>query len=299
MTDKTTEAALIDAFIHIPGATVDGMQLLIDMRDRDIAAAKEIAFFKAFTGMQAEIPAIAKTGDIKDNSGKVRSRYALFEDINEAVKPVLAKHGFGLFFKEEITPNEIRVTLVIFHEAGHKLEWGAVLPADNSGAKSPIQAIGSSVSYMKRYLMIGALNVTTCGEDDDGVASNVGKKPTPPKDEPAAETAQFAQEWADGLTAMQAAKTEEEVKRIGTQMFNKAKEAKNRVRMNEVAAEVDKCKKALADKSQKQVGSALETAIAEIKSEASAGQAKNRRTVDKANEPSMSVPVHEFADARG
>ena len=42
------------------------------------------------------------------------------------------------------------------------------LPADTSGSKNVVQAIGSSVSYGKRYTMQALLNITSGGEDDDG-----------------------------------------------------------------------------------------------------------------------------------
>jgi len=45
------------------------------------------------------------------------------------------------------------------------------LPLDNSGSKNAVQAVGSSVSYGKRYVMAALLNITTRGEDDDGNAA--------------------------------------------------------------------------------------------------------------------------------
>ena len=45
-----------------------------------------------------------------------------------------------------------------------------LLPADISGGKNPLQAIGSSTSYGKRYTAGALLNITSRGEDDDGWA---------------------------------------------------------------------------------------------------------------------------------
>jgi hypothetical protein len=42
------------------------------------------------------------------------------------------------------------------------------LPFDNSGSKNTVQAIGSSVSYGKRYVLCMLLNISTGGEDNDG-----------------------------------------------------------------------------------------------------------------------------------
>jgi hypothetical protein len=42
------------------------------------------------------------------------------------------------------------------------------LPVDTSGSKNPVQAVGSSTAYGKRYVMEALLNLTSRGVDDDG-----------------------------------------------------------------------------------------------------------------------------------
>ena len=46
---------------------------------------------------------------------------------------------------------------------------------DSTGSKNNVRAIGSSISYGKRYAASALLNITTRGEDDDGKAG--GAKP--------------------------------------------------------------------------------------------------------------------------
>ena len=41
-------------------------------------------------------------------------------------------------------------------------------PADSSGSKNPVQQIGSTMTYLQRYTLIGALGLTTADKDDDG-----------------------------------------------------------------------------------------------------------------------------------
>jgi glutamate synthase domain-containing protein 1 len=41
------------------------------------------------------------------------------------------------------------------------------LPADMSGSKNAVQAVGSSISYGKRYTAQALLNLTSRGSDDD------------------------------------------------------------------------------------------------------------------------------------
>ena len=99
------------------------------------------------------------------------STYALWEDINEAIKPVIARSGFGLRFRIGQEHNTIVVTAILSHCGGHAEETTMRLPVDLSGGKNPVQAIGSSTSYGKRYTASALLNLTSRGEDDDGKAA--------------------------------------------------------------------------------------------------------------------------------
>jgi hypothetical protein len=47
------------------------------------------------------------------------------------------------------------------------------LPFDTSGSKNSIQAVGSSMSYGKRYLLFAMLNLVTEGQDDDALAAGM------------------------------------------------------------------------------------------------------------------------------
>src|SRR5690606_9193784 len=58
---------------------------------------------------------------------------------------------------------------------GHSEETTIFLPADTSGSKNSVQAVGSSTSYGKRYTASALLNITTRGEDDDGRAAGAGE----------------------------------------------------------------------------------------------------------------------------
>jgi hypothetical protein len=41
-------------------------------------------------------------------------------------------------------------------------------PADKSGGKNDIQAMASTVTYLRRYTLTGALGITTGNDDNDG-----------------------------------------------------------------------------------------------------------------------------------
>ena len=66
----------------------------------------------------------------------------------------------------------ITVTGVLSHRLGHSEQTTMQLPTDITGAKNPVQAIGSSTSYGKRYVAMALLNISSRGEDDDGHSAN-------------------------------------------------------------------------------------------------------------------------------
>lgn len=167
---------MIERAARDPNVDIDKMERLFGMRERMQAQAAKTAYLAALAKLQSELPAIERKGKAHN------SKYARFEDFIEAVKPVLAKHGFSLSFRvkqlavwkgdgEPSEPAGIKITGVLGHEAGHQEDTSITLPADTTGSKNPVQAVGSSISYGKRYVGVTLLGVATEDEDDDGKAA--------------------------------------------------------------------------------------------------------------------------------
>lgn len=157
-----------------PNVDIDKMERLLEMQERIMQRDARAAFASALAEMSPNLPAIVERGGIKDRAGNVQSTYALWEDINDAIKPVLAKHGFALSFRTGRDEGQISVTGVLAHREGHSEETTITLPHDSSGSKNAVQAVGSSTSYGKRYTAGLLLNLTSRGEDDDGNAGGSG-----------------------------------------------------------------------------------------------------------------------------
>lgn len=119
--------------------------------------------------MQSDNPRIAERGAIVVN-GQKRSDYATFEDINDVIKPIMQAHGFAITFKVETVPSGLSVAGILMNRAGHRESTTMLLPLDTSGSGNAVQAVGSSTSYGKRYVMSALLNITTRGEDDGHAA---------------------------------------------------------------------------------------------------------------------------------
>lgn len=159
--------AMIERAARDSSVDMDKMERLMLMHERMLARQAETQFAEALAEMQAELPSIGERGDAAG-----RYTYALWEDINSQIKPILKRHGFALTFRTE-TGDKVKVTGVLFHRAGHREETSVTLAPDASGNKNAVQAMGSAVSYGKRYTAGALLNLTSHGEDDDAYAACV------------------------------------------------------------------------------------------------------------------------------
>lgn len=165
---------MIERAARDPSVDIDKIERLMQMRERMMEKQARASYASALAEMQCELPSIAERGKIDIGRGKPQS-YALWEDINEAIKPVLSRHGFALSFRTGRADASIIVTGVLSHRDGHSEETTMHLPLDTSGSKNAVQSVGSSTSYGKRYTAAALLNLTSHGEDDDGVAGGRGE----------------------------------------------------------------------------------------------------------------------------
>lgn len=185
---------MIERLAANPDVDVAKLEKLIAMKERVDARDAEAAFNAAFLALQQDIPEITEKGQIKDKFGNVQSRYALNEDIQKVLRPILKKHGFTLSFRTEWpAATLVKVVGILTHNDGHARTSEFQSAADGSGSKNAIQALGSAVSYGHRYTTIDLLNLTSRGRDDDGQGTELANKP----DAPAG-----YDDWFDDLTAV-------------------------------------------------------------------------------------------------
>ena len=163
--EGATILAVISRAAADPATDVEKMERLMAMYERMEDRRARSEFAADLAEMQDSLPSIGERGNAAG-----RYTYALWEDINAAIKPILKQHGFALSFRTDFTDG-IAVTGVLSHRSGHREETTIKLPADNSGNKNAVQAVASSVSYGKRYTAGALLNLTSHGEDDDAFTS--------------------------------------------------------------------------------------------------------------------------------
>jgi len=142
-------------------------QLLESQAETERMVSKR-AFYKSLSEFQSELPAIKKTKTVYNRDGKtVRYNYASFDDVVEAIKPLLNKHGLSYRFEAEYQDKTtITVRCFISHEAGHQevTEFKAIV--QYSEFMLPIQSLATALTYAKRYSISLALGLAT-EEDTD------------------------------------------------------------------------------------------------------------------------------------
>lgn len=169
-----------------PDFDVEKLEKLMDLQEREMARLALVAFNQAFAEMQSQIPTVAKSKKGGD------SNYATLEDVVEITRPILNEYGFSTYFdtKTDISNNRevkdkygnvnviydgnVIVEAILLHKMGHQIKTSLIVPFDFSGSKkmNTAQAMGSAVSYGKRYSLCALLNIAT-RDDNDAQTSNV------------------------------------------------------------------------------------------------------------------------------
>lgn len=149
------------------GADIDVLEKLMGLSERWDKNEARKAFDEAISAAKLEIPAIERNA-----KGHNNKTYADFSAIAKVVDPILGKHGLSYRFRTSQT-ERISVTCILSHKAGHSEETTLSGPADTSGNKNPIQAIGSTLTYLQRYSLVQMLGLAA-ERDDDGAAANAG-----------------------------------------------------------------------------------------------------------------------------
>jgi hypothetical protein len=169
-TDGSALLRAIDRAAADPNVGLDRLDHLTALYERALAREAEATFNAALAKLQPKLPVLEERGEITDADGAVKATYATWEDTVEAIRPLLARHGFSLSFKagRSATAGFVSVIGVLRHEAGHKEDAELQLPADTTGDKNAVQAIGSTVTYGQRYVAKMLLNLVSRGADDDG-----------------------------------------------------------------------------------------------------------------------------------
>src|SRR5690625_1059201 len=93
-----------------------------------------------------------------------KSDYATLDNIIDEVRPVLTKHGLSILQIPGGDGDNVIMKTLLLHESG---EWIESDPLIMKPVKNDPQAVGSCVTYARRYSLASFLTLNT-GDDDDG-----------------------------------------------------------------------------------------------------------------------------------
>lgn len=131
------------------------------------------ALAAALAAFQAEMPTVHKGREAKvatKSGGSYSYTYAGLADVAEAAAPLLAKHGLSFTACPRQTERGYELAGYLLHSGGERLE--GALPI----AGGTPQEMGSSITYMRRYLL-GCLTGLVTDDDDDGQLAQQASRP--------------------------------------------------------------------------------------------------------------------------
>ena len=153
---------------------IDKLQALLEMQQKMAIRDAEIEFARALARLSAKLPQVPRNGRVSLGQGKGGYPFAKWEDMDKIIRPLMAEEGFVLSFDSKISPNGPEITGTLLHKDGASRSATMTLPIDGGAGRSAIQAMGSTLSYGKRYTAEMLLNHVREGDDNDGVGGPKG-----------------------------------------------------------------------------------------------------------------------------
>lgn len=171
--------ALLAAIVGLakdPSVDVVKLQALLEMQERMEAKQAKVEFNRSFVRLSGKMPRVKKNGTVDLGAGKGSYAFATWEDMDRVIRPLMDEEGFGLSFDSAARTEQgggITVTGELIHRDGCSKTASMSLALDSGPGRNNLQAMGSSLSYGKRYVAEMLLNIVREGADDDGVKGGI------------------------------------------------------------------------------------------------------------------------------
>jgi len=135
----------------------------------------------ALAKFQGQCPAVKKSG----RNSHLNSAYVTLDDIITSIRKPLADNGLAWTQLLHGKNGSVKLTTLLMHESGQWIDGTVIVEA---GAKNrginEIQALGSSITYMKRYALSAMLGIAAETDDDgNGASQKKGQPATAKKDQ--------------------------------------------------------------------------------------------------------------------
>jgi hypothetical protein len=181
--------ALIERVALDPRADVQKLEQLTVMYDRVKANEAEFAYnaakgriLKKLAGIKIvkNRPVLAESDNGKQRGTSEAFKYAPLEEIDKHLRPLLVEEEMDLSYSDE--PCEGGGILVrgrLKHlPGGHYEDSFMPAPLDTTGGKSNVQAVGSTNSFLRRYVACNIFNIVVVADDDDGNGGTIDEVQT-------------------------------------------------------------------------------------------------------------------------
>ncbi|MED1478151.1 ERF family protein [Bacillus pseudomycoides] len=126
---------------------------------------------KALVKFNSEVNKIAKDAD----NPFFKNNYATLDTIIDEIRPILSKNGLSIMQIPSGDGQNVTLKTLLIHESG---EWLESDELTMKPVKNDPQAVGSCITYARRYSLAAFLSLNT-GEDDDGNSATYGKDNKP------------------------------------------------------------------------------------------------------------------------
>ena len=154
------------------GANLDQIEKLLIIQERWDANEAKKAYYSAMAQFKANPPKIEKDRAVSFGAGKAAYKHASLYQVTQKIAQELSKWGLSASWR--VAQNgQISVTTRISHKLGHFEETTLTAPADTSGSKNSIQAVGSTVTYLERYGLLALTGLATADQDDDALSHDI------------------------------------------------------------------------------------------------------------------------------
>jgi len=183
----STILALIEQIALNPDADVEKLERMMAMYERLKAKEAELAYNAAKGRILKKLASIkiVKNRSVlhefeqgKPQKGAYEAfKYAPLEEIDKHLRPPLAEEDMDLSYSDEPRKDGgIVIRGRLKHlPGGHYEDSFMPAPLDTTGGKSNVQAVGSTNSYLRRYVACNIFNIVVVGDDDDGTGGTMLK----------------------------------------------------------------------------------------------------------------------------
>ena len=155
-------------------AAIDVIERLSALHEKAIAKQAEQSFFRALHMAQEEAPSIEPNKEVKTNAGKLMYKYASYEQLDKALRPIYIKHGMAIAFSGAEAPaGKVRVLCCVSHRDGHAERYQLDLAIDQGAAQlTKTDAELAAQSKAKRRILRNIFNIVDDLEDEADISTN-------------------------------------------------------------------------------------------------------------------------------